>query len=205
MSYSSDLQAKKKRTDQETHLLSSVKLLTSTIASDYRHTLAKIERLTSYGEITFELLYAILLPRQLMVARCAITGLPRVFELVSWTKIIIDGQPMYQLNLESVDLIDQTVTKGVVVGRVQTSLFIKRMRGTVRIDTLDVYPLQFHPDEKGLREGLLVRGKKWVTLIGTHHMQYDGVAAIKTCDTLVRHNVSSAHVSASVFHAMFYR
>lgn len=194
MSYSSDLQAKKKRTDQETHLLSSVKFLTSTIASDYRHTLAKIERLTSYGEITFDLLYAILLPLQLMVAKCAITGLPRVFELVSWTKIMVDGQPMYQLNLESVDLIDQTLTKGVVVGRVQTTVFIKRMRGTVRIDTLDAYPLKFHPDEKGLREGLLLRGKKWVGLIGTHHMQYDGVAAIKVHDTLLRHNVSCLSV-----------
>ena len=107
---------------------------------------------------------------------------------------MVDGQPMYQLNLESVDLIDQTLTKGVVVGRVQTTVFIKRMRGTVRIDTLDAYPLKFHPDEKGLREGLLLRGKKWVGLIGTHHMQYDGVAAIKVHDTLLRHNVSCLSV-----------
>lgn len=165
-------------------------LLTSTIASDYRHTLAKIERLTSHGEITFDLLYAILLPGQLMVAKCAITNLPRLFELVSWTKGVADGKPMYQLNLESLDLIDRAITKGVVVARVQTTVFITPVKGTVKIDTLDAYPLKFHPDEKGLKEELLRRGKKWISLIGIHHMQYDGVAAMKTCDKLLKHHVS---------------
>jgi hypothetical protein len=42
--------------EQETHLLSSVNLLTNTIASDYRLTPEKLKRLASHGEITFDLL-----------------------------------------------------------------------------------------------------------------------------------------------------
>ena len=191
LSYAANLQAKGKLTEQESHLLSSVNLLTNTIASDYRLTLAKLNRLTSHGEITFDLLYAILVPGELMVATCAMTGLPRLFELTSWTRATIEGKSMYQLNLESIDLIDRPLTKGVVAGRVQTTIFIKFSKGTVRIDSLDAYPFKFHSDEKNLREVIINRGKKWVTLIGLHHMQYEGVAALRCGDKVLRHNVCS--------------
>ena len=191
MSYAADLQAKAKLTEQETHLLSSVNLLTNTIASDYRLTLAKLNRLTSHREITFDLLYAILVPGELMIATCAMTGLPRLFELASWTRVSIEGKNMYQLNLESIDLIDRPLTKGVVAGRVQSTIFIKNVKGTVPIDSLDAYPFRFHRDESNLREAIVNRGKKWVSLIGLHHMQYEGIAALRCADKVLRHNVCS--------------
>ena len=58
---------------------------------------------------------------------------------------------MYQLNLESVDLIDRSLTKDVIVGRVQTTVFLKAVRGIVRIDSFDAYPLKFHQNEKTVR------------------------------------------------------
>ncbi|KAF9527921.1 P-loop containing nucleoside triphosphate hydrolase protein [Crepidotus variabilis] len=189
--YAAGLQAKKKLSELEKHLLSSVNLLTSTISNDFRMTMAKINHLTSHGEITFDLLYAILVPRQLMVAKCILTGLPRLFELASWTRVAAEGKPMYQLNLESVDLVDSAMTKGVSVGRVKTTVFLKLVRGTIRIDSLDAYPLKFYTDVEGLKAGILKRGKKWVSLIGMHHMQYDGVAALKCDDKWLRHNVRS--------------
>jgi len=196
LSYAADLQAKKKLTDQETHLLSSVNLLTSTIASDYRLTLAKIKRLTSHGEITFDLLYSIFVPGEIMVATCSITGLPRLFHLTSWHRVLIKEQPVYQLNLESVDLIDCPLTKEVTLGRVQTKVFVTAVKGTVRIDSFDAYPLKFHRDEKLVREAVMKRGKKWVSLIGLHHMQYDGLAALKCGDKLLKHNVGSVSLLA---------
>lgn len=124
-----------------------------------------------------------------MVARCAITGLPRLFELTSWQRVCIEGRTAYQLFMENVDLVDRPQTHSVAVGKVQTVVLLRPVRGTVKIDTLDAYPIKFHPDEKGLRETIIKRGKKWVSLIGVHHRQFDGVAAVKHCDTLVRHNV----------------
>jgi len=189
--YASNLSAQKQLTDQETHVLSSVNLLTSTLASDYKVTLAKIERLTSHGEITFALLFALLVPRQLMVAKCAITGLPRLFELVSWTRASAEGKPAYQLELESVDLIDSSLGRGSIVGRIQTTMSIKEVSGIVKIDSLDVYPFKFHPDPEGVRGAVTKRGKKWVGLIGIHHMEFEGIAALKYSDKPLKHQVRS--------------
>ena len=190
LKYAAELEKKKSRTEQENNMLVSVNLLNSTIASDYRVTLNTIERLTSHGEITFDLLYAILVPRSLMVTKCAITGLPRLFELTSWTRTTIDSKPVYQLMLQSVDLVDRPQSHSVVVGKVQTIVYLMYVRGAVKISTLDAYPLQYHPNPDMLKDALLKRGKKWVSLIGVHHKQYDGLAALKTGEKLLKHNVS---------------
>jgi hypothetical protein len=47
--------------------------------------------LTFHRNITFDLLYAILVPRSLIVAHCAITGLLLLFKLKSFTNTLIDG------------------------------------------------------------------------------------------------------------------
>ncbi|KAF8797499.1 P-loop containing nucleoside triphosphate hydrolase protein [Phlegmacium glaucopus] len=191
LEYAENLQAQKRRSEEDTHILNSVNLLTSTIASDYCVTLATINRLVSHSEITFDLIHAILIPRSIMVARCVITGLPRLFRLTDWKRTCIDGMSVYQLNMESVDLVDRPMTHSVVVGKVQTVVFLRFVSGTVKIDSLDAYPLKYHPDEKGLREMITERGKKWVSLIGVHHKQFDGIAAVKCGNTLSKHNVRS--------------
>lgn len=191
LQYAADLKAKTSRTTEENHVLASVNVLTSTIASDFRIILNKIDHLTSHGEITFDLLSAILVPRSVMVGRCSITGLPRLFQLASWTRATVEGKAVFQLNLESIDLVDRPITQSVVVGRVQTTVHIRPTKGTFKIDTMDAYPIQFHPDPKGLEEMITTRSKKWVSLIGTHHMQYEGLAAIKSGDTVIKHNVSA--------------
>jgi hypothetical protein len=164
-------------------------LLLSSLSTDYRTTISKINRLTSHSEITFEHLYAILVPRTIFVTRCAITGLPRLFKLIGFQRTPLGGKPLYQLTCESVDLIDRNTTQ--TVGRVQTTILIKYFKGTTNIQSLDAYPLKYHPDEGKLRETLLQRGKKWVALIGVHHKQYDGVAALKVEDKLQKHSVSA--------------
>jgi hypothetical protein len=191
LEYAETLKSQNKRRPEDTHMINSVNLLTSTIASDYRVTLATINRLLSHSEITFDLIYAILIPRSIMVTRCAITGLPRLFELTSWQRVCINGIAVYQLQLESVDLIDRTATRSVGVGKIQTVVCLRPVRGTVKIDSLDAYPVKFHPDEEKLRETIVKRGKRWVSFIGVHHKQYDGIAALKCSDSLSRHNVRS--------------
>ena len=100
---------------------------------------------------------------------------------------------MYQLQMESVDLVDRTATRSVVVGKIQTVVLLRPVRGTVKIDSLDAYPIKFHPDEEELRDTIVKRGKKWVSLIGVHHRQYDGIAAMKNCNSLSRHNVGPSN------------
>ncbi|KAJ7148971.1 hypothetical protein C8R43DRAFT_1193626 [Mycena crocata] len=201
--YRDELEARKRRTEQESHILSSVSLLLSFLAADYRSTIATINRLTSHGEITFDLLYAILVPRTLLVARCAVTGLERLFMLASFTRTTLEGVPVYQLSLEGVDLIDRPLTQSVVVGRVSASVYIPYFKGATRIDSLDAFPLRFHGAEAQLRDVVKKRGQKWVDLIGVHHMQYNGIAALKVMGKLMRHNVKGRiMIDRATFHRL---
>ena len=95
---------------------------------------------------------------------------------------------MFQLNMESVDLVDRPLAHSVVVPRVQTIVYIRPL-GTVKIDSLDAYPLKFHADPEGLKESIMKRGKKWVSLIGVHHKQFDGLAALKVGEKLIKRTV----------------
>ncbi|TFK33149.1 P-loop containing nucleoside triphosphate hydrolase protein [Crucibulum laeve] len=187
IAYQENLASKKHMTPEEKYLHSSVALLTNTLASDYRTTLNTVHRLTTHGEITFELLYTILVPRTIFVATCAITGLPRLFRLESWMRKLGD----YALFLESVDIVDKPNTQTVGVGKVQTMVYIKMFKGTIKILDLNAYPIKYHPDENGLKQSVMSRGKKWASLNGVHHMQYEGVAALKLGDKLLKHNVRS--------------
>jgi Domain of unknown function (DUF7025) len=187
--YRDALVSKKGKSEQETHVLSCVNILLSTLSTDYRGTIASINKLTSHNEITFDLLYALLVPRSIFVARCAITGLPRLFKLESFTRTQVDGRSVYQLMCESVDLIDRPVSHTVGVGKVQTTILLRHFKGTAKIDSLDAFPIQYHADEAKLRESIIKRGNKWVSLIGVHHMQYDGLAAVKCDDKAIKHNV----------------
>ncbi|KAJ7056254.1 hypothetical protein C8F01DRAFT_1062010 [Mycena amicta] len=187
--YRDALAARKSRTEQENNIMSSVTTLLSFLATDYRSTLAQIARLTAHGEITFDLLYAILVPRTLIVARCAVTGLERLFRLESFTRTAVEGVPVYALALEGVDLVDRPMTQTVGVGRVQASMFIPYFKGAARIDTLDAYPLRFHPNETQVVEMVKQRGQKWVGLLGIHHQEYNGIAAVKAMNRVVRHQV----------------
>jgi hypothetical protein len=188
--YRDAIAGRKQKSEEDQNILASVNLLLSFLATDYRSTIATIERLTAHGEITFDLLYSVFVPRTLVVARCAITGLERLFELQSFTRTHVDNVPVYQLALESVDLVNRPASQKVTVGRVSTYINIPHFKGAARIESLDVYPLSFHASEAALRAAIVQRGKAWVGLIGVHHMQYSGIAVFKEQCQLVRHSVN---------------
>ncbi|KAJ6543189.1 hypothetical protein B0H10DRAFT_2244584 [Mycena sp. CBHHK59/15] len=117
-------------------------------------------------------------------------GLLCLFKLTSFTRTSVEGIPVYQLMLEGIDLVDRPMTQTVVVGRVTTCIYLRYFKGAVHIDSLDAFPLKFHSAEAQLHEMITKRGQKWVELIGVHHMQYSGIAALKCGDKLLRHNAS---------------
>ncbi|KAK7023336.1 hypothetical protein R3P38DRAFT_3195435 [Favolaschia claudopus] len=73
------------------HLAFSRAFLLSFLVIDYRTIIST----TAHSEITYDLLYAITIT--LLVARCAVTGLERLFLLQSFVRTAIDGVPAYQL------------------------------------------------------------------------------------------------------------
>ncbi|KAL0571467.1 hypothetical protein V5O48_010503 [Marasmius crinis-equi] len=179
----------KKRTPLENHVLSSVDLLLSFLNNDFQATIRRINSHKAHKETSFDLLYAILVPGTLLVTECAVTGGARLFKLVSWVRIANGNVTYYQLVAESVDLVDHQVTATVNPGKVQTTIILPMFRGTVPMETLDAYPLKYHKNQEEVRESVLARGRKWVDLIGVHHMEFDGIAAFKTQCKIMRHAV----------------
>ncbi|KAI3604465.1 p-loop containing nucleoside triphosphate hydrolase protein [Moniliophthora roreri] len=177
--YRDKLKTTAKKTSAQTYILSSVELLLSFLHTDYQATIRIINQHKTHRETTFDHLYALLVPRTLLVARCAITGSLRMFKLASWTRVVVENTSCYQLNCESVNLVDNQATGTTGVGRVVATILVKQFRGTVPIEELDVYPVKFHVEPERLKESVMRRGQKWVELIGVHHKEFDGIAAFK--------------------------
>lgn len=195
-------------------MMSSVGTLIEYLHKDYRTTIASIARLTSHGEITFELLYAVLVPRSLLLTSCPITGEPRAVQLVSATKVVTEtGRAFYDVLCESLDADDEEYVDshahsadaelrkagaGRRFGRVSHRIIIPGFQGTLKINELDTYPIKYHVNEAELRKALIARGRKWAAYQGVHHVQYKGTAAFCTggnggCKRVVKYNVC-AHV-----------
>ncbi|EMD36702.1 hypothetical protein CERSUDRAFT_136948 [Gelatoporia subvermispora B] len=192
--YQKTLAGKRDRTEEEGHVLSTVGVLIDYIRTDYAGTLARIANLTANGEITYDLLYALLVPRSILVTECPTTGEPRAVQLISVSK----SPTFYNLVCESVDAADpgmsnttndgwgspagmadvdmQADTVQQAFGRVQHRMLLFPFADTVKISTLETYPIQYHPAATELRETLLRRGRKWLALKGAHHMQYNAIA-----------------------------
>ena len=65
---------------------------------------------------------------------------------------------------------------GNALGEVTTSFSIPTFRGASRIELLPAYPLQYHPEREQIRHALITCGRRYVSLLGTHHVHYDGRA-----------------------------
>jgi hypothetical protein len=77
---------------------------------------------------------------------------------------------------------------------------IVKFRGTKRIDSLEAFPLQYHPNEKGVRRELIDCGRKFLAFGESHHQQYEGVAFFKTRRELIKVSINGRiMVDASLF------
>ncbi|KAI0922719.1 hypothetical protein AcV5_009616 [Taiwanofungus camphoratus] len=209
--YQRRLKDKKNLSTEEGHVLISLGVLLDYLRKDYHGTLTRIANLTSHGEITFDLLYAILVPRSILITECPITGELRAVQLKSVSKVSIGGGGLYDLICESVDAVDavdentplfDTINAelrkaggGKSYGRVENRIVLPSFKGTVKINSLDTYPLKYHPAHVELKKELLARGRKWISLRGIHHMNYKGTAALMmnmgTCKKAVKYSINS--------------
>jgi hypothetical protein len=208
--YYDELKRKKNRSQEETYTMTTTGALIDYLHKDYKSTIATFRRLTSHGEITFELVNMLMVPRSTLVTTCPVTGEPRALELVSVTKVRTMAGFFYDMLCESVDAIDDNgsdawtpehsvatevrrANAGQAFGRVRSRLIIAPFAGAIRVNTLDAYPIQFHSSEKELRARLVARGRKWAGLRGIHHMTYKGTAAFAigegSCKKYAKYNV----------------
>lgn len=65
---------------------------------------------------------------------------------------------------------------GAVFGEVSAALGIAKFAGVKWIVNLAAFPLAYHPRGGEMRTGLVERGRRFVSLLGVHHLQYCGNA-----------------------------
>ena len=68
---------------------------------------------------------------------------------------------------------------------------VERFYGAREITALDIYQIYFHPTPNTILQSLIERRRKFISLIGSHHRTYDGVAFRRVKDGLLRKSVQS--------------
>lgn len=168
--------------EDHTSTITSIRTLVAYLRKNYQSTLAQIDNLTSHGEITFDLLYAILVPRTVITTRCTETGEPRALNLLSatWSDTCYT---LYCQGVEGAAADDDAGTADIEpanatpsFGLYQICLHIAVFKGTRRINTLSAFPIEYHSDAEAIRARLVRRGRKWAVLNGIHHVAYRGLA-----------------------------
>src|ERR1700753_2547518 len=92
--------SKKTASDEDKHVLSSVQVLIDYLYKDWKRTIATIRNLTSHGEITYELLYAVFAPRTIVVTRCPSSDELRALEVISAAQVVTLSGAFMDLTLE---------------------------------------------------------------------------------------------------------
>lgn len=102
----------KTRSQLEDYILATLSVLLEYLRKDYRATLERIANLTAHGEITSELLYAILVPRTIIVTECPVTGETRALQLRALRQVklgIGKTSVVWRLLCESIDSLEEAI------------------------------------------------------------------------------------------------
>lgn len=169
--------------EEQSSTLEQLRFLISFLNEEFAEQINELNGLLSHGEITFNLLWAIFLPKIPLYTECPITGEPRM----AWLLNGMNQVATYDFAAESVEYNSSYDTPGKrsaeprfgIANLLQISS-IHAFSGAVKICNLPTYPLEYHPNPEKLKEALRQRGKKWENLQGMHHMHYTGTAYYPT-------------------------
>jgi hypothetical protein len=162
-----------------------LEILVDYVESTYNPIQQHLSELFTRQEITYDLLWALFRPNTEAYTACAGTGAPRcVLYNHCEEKQRRDGSRYLHVNARYLD------TDGTVLGETTVGIEIDHFRGAKRIERLSVYPLQYHPEAAEIRGQLIACGRKFASLMGIHHRQYEGKAFyIDDEGDIVRRNV----------------
>ncbi|TGJ83899.1 hypothetical protein E0Z10_g4853 [Xylaria hypoxylon] len=153
--------------DQET--ISHLTLLKDILDDELKDVIAATDDYTKNKVVTYEHIWVIFQPGCMVHA--SRFGKPVAVRLVSGKFIQHQNLgPCFQLKCDRVDW------DGSRFGYDVSPHFIAAFEGTVPITELECFPLSYHPDEKGVKEKLIARGRRFEMLAGYHYKSYRGRA-----------------------------
>lgn len=159
----------------------------------YAPVVEQLKLLQESQKITWDLIWALLKPGTLVFATCPSTGLPRCIRYDYIEKKTIRGREFLEVNGRYLDY------DGEVFGESTETLQIGSFRGPKQIQTLPVYPLNYHTDPN-IWSRLVCNGRYFVSLIGSHHREYRGNMFIPDKNRLLKLHVNGRiMVDAAIF------
>lgn len=173
---------------EETVALSHLKFLISFIEDEYAEQVSEIGSYINNGEISFDLLWAIMHYRVPVFTNCTVTGQPRLGWINGMDVVKIDGRTACVLDAECIDYNARSHRSDSKQREDEpmfgiTKLYIPpiwEFKGAMKIRELAAFPMAFHANLANLLEKLCERGKRWADLQGMHHMHYSGNAFYRT-------------------------
>lgn len=136
------------------------------IAEDFGSQIESLESLLKNGEITFDLLWAIFPPKVLVIAPThSLANQPQALNLVSGTYGKREnGSSYFGIYGRIIHHDGEDFGYGFI------DIEIDEFVGATKVASLKALPLHFHSDRESVRNDLIARGKKYLSLILGGHI-----------------------------------
>lgn len=147
----------------------------------YASTTKRLDALLEGGEITYDLLWTLFKPNTNVYTTCTGSGKPRCVRYVSGEeKTTSNGLEYFCLDCVYMDY------DGKILGEATVQLAVQKFRGAKKVESLEAFPLAWHPHTDHMTEYLTACGRKFLSLQGVHHRRYNGSAYYKKDGQLVK-------------------
>ncbi|TFY60688.1 hypothetical protein EVG20_g7330 [Dentipellis fragilis] len=181
----SELKEAQKKTEAQAEEQTHVAFFLDFMTKEYSQTLATISNLRKAEQMTFSMVWSLLVPGSILYTRCEMTGKPWAVRLASITPGENAGVPHWALNCEYVNF------EGKNPGLSYRALYITHFAGVKRLTDLVAYPLGLVPNYEKLVQELEERGRKRWSLRDWCHKWYNDIAYTYKNLTVVKFSVES--------------
>ncbi|KAA1473222.1 P-loop containing nucleoside triphosphate hydrolase protein [Dentipellis sp. KUC8613] len=166
----SELRETQDKTEAQAEEQTHVAFFLDFIAKEYSQTFATISDLRKAEQMSFNLIWSLLVPGSILYTRCETTGKPWAVRLTSISLTEGYGALHWALGCEYVNF------ERSEPGLSDRTLSIPYFTGVKRITDLAAYPLDLVPNHEKLIQELKERGRKRWSLRDWCHKWYDGIA-----------------------------
>lgn len=183
---------RKRMSQKAAHL----KVLLSYLDEDYADTKKTLYPLLESNLITFDLLWALFKPNTIVYTTTyGNADEPRAFKVeYSSKESSFQRGSWYSVEGRYLEYDGKAFGMGTLEADVE---FFK---GARKITSLATYPLQYHKDEKALRQQLIERGRKFVGLKGMNYRYHQGMAFYKKKRNVAKVNINGRIMVDSAIH-----
>ena len=149
----------------------------------FQPTIEEMTQLLAHGEITYDLLWALFKPNETVFTNDQDSEQPRSF-------IYDFGEPQDRKGQKYFEMVCRSLHyDGKFFGEVQSFLKVPEFRGARKITQLEVFPLKYHEQVADVKQALVERGRKSISLMGIVHCEFKGLAFYRQKGKAIKVNV----------------